>query len=158
MPFRFTFQPSELVKFALVLYLANYFDKQFSLPNEEDRDVMPCVAIFLGMVILVLLQKDFSTSAFLIVIGVLLFYVSGAKLKWLIPFVIIAIPLALLLIFSEQYRIERIIGFLRPSQGESSFNYQSNAAKSAISAGGIWGAGIGRGLSKLNSIPFKAKR
>ncbi len=153
MPFKFTFQPSELVKFALVLYLANYFDKQFSLTNEEDRDVMPCVAIFLGMVLLVLLQKDFSTSAFLILIGVLLFFVSGAKLKWLIPFVIIAIPLALLLIFSEQYRIERIIGFLRPSQGESSFNYQSNAAKTAISAGGIWGAGIGRGLSKLNSIP-----
>ena len=153
MPFNFSFQPSELVKFALVLYLANYFDKQFSLPNEEDRDVMPCVAIFLGMVLLVLLQKDFSTSAFLILIGVLLFFVSGAKLKWLIPFVIIAIPLALLLIFSEQYRIERIIGFLRPSQGESSFNYQSNAAKTAISAGGIWGAGIGRGLSKLNSIP-----
>ena len=153
MPFKFTFQPSELVKFALVLYLANYFDKQFSLTNEEDRDVMPCVAIFLGMVLLVLLQKDFSTSAFLILIGVLLFFVSGAKLKWLIPFVIIAIPLALLLIFSEQYRIERIIGFLRPSQGESSFNYQSNAAKSAISAGGFWGVGIGRGLSKLNSIP-----
>jgi cell division protein FtsW len=153
MPFRFTFQPSELVKFALVLYLANYFDKQFSLTNEDDRDVMPCVGIFLGMVLLVLLQKDFSTSAFLILVGVLIFFVAGAKLKWLIPFTIIAAPLGMLLIFSEQYRINILIGFIRPTQGEASFNYQSNAAKSAISAGGIWGAGIGRGLSKLNSIP-----
>lgn len=153
MPFNFSFQPSELVKFALVLYLANYFDKQFSLTNEEDRDVMPCVGIFLGMVLLVLLQKDFSTSAFLILVGVLIFFVAGAKLKWLIPFTIIAAPLGMLLIFSEQYRINRLIGFIRPTQGEASFNYQSNAAKSAISAGGFWGAGIGRGLSKLNSIP-----
>ena len=153
MPFNFSFQPSEMVKFALVLYLANYFDKQFSLVNEDDRDVLPCVGIFLGMVLLVLLQKDFSTSAFLVLEGILLFMVSGAKLKWVIPFLIIAIPLGLLLILSEQYRLERIIGFLSPLQGESSFNYQSNAAKSAISAGGIWGAGIGRGLSKLNSIP-----
>lgn len=153
MPFKFTFQPSELVKFSLVLYLASYFDKQFSLTNEDERDVMPCVVVFMIMVLLVLLQKDFSTSVFLVLIGVLLFFVSGAKLKWLIPFIIIAIPLALLLIFSEQYRINRLIGFIRPSQGESSFNYQANAAKSAISAGGIWGSGIGRGLSKLNSIP-----
>ena len=153
MPFNFSFQPSELVKFSLVLYLANYFDKQFSLVNEDERDVMPCVGVFLFMVLLVLLQKDFSTSVFLIVIGILLFFVSGAKLKWLIPFILIAIPLSIVLIFSEQYRIERIIGFIRPSQGAASFNYQVNAAKSAISAGGIWGTGIGSGLSKLNSIP-----
>lgn len=153
MPFNFSFQPSELVKFTLVLYLANYFDKQFSIENEEDRDVLPCVGIFLGMVILVLLQKDFSTSVFITIIGILLFFVSGAKLKWVIPFIIIAVPISFLIITSEQYRIERIIGFLRPSEGGSSFNYQVNASKTAISAGGVWGAGIGRGLSKLNSIP-----
>lgn len=153
MPFNFSFQPSELVKFTLVLYLSSYFDKQFSIVNEEERDVLPCVGIFLGMVLLVLLQKDFSTSVFLIGIGILLFFISGSKLKWIIPFIFISIPLAILLIFSEQYRIERIIGFLKPSEGGASFNYQVNAAKNAISAGGIWGAGIGRGLSKLNSIP-----
>ena len=63
------------------------------------------------------------------------------------------IPIMILVIFSEQYRIERIIGFLKPSEGGSSFNYQTNAAKNAITAGGIWGTGIGRGISRLNSIP-----
>ncbi len=153
LPFKFTFQSSELVKFTLVLYLANYFEKQFEIVDEKERDVLPCVGVFLAMVVVVLFQKDFSTSLFLTIIGLLMFFVSGSKLKWFWPFLLLAIPIVIIMIASEQYRVERIIGFLRPAEGVNSFNYQVNAAKNAISAGGIWGVGIGRGLSKLNSIP-----
>ena len=152
LPFRFTFQPSELVKFSLVLYLASYFDK-LSEDVSGEKDVLPCVGVFLLMVLLVLLQKDFSTSVFITLVGILMFFVAGAKLRWVFPFLLIAIPVGIIIVASEQYRIERIIGFLKPSEGTQSFNYQANASKAAISAGGIWGAGIGRGLSKLNSIP-----
>jgi len=152
LPLNFTFQPSELVKFALVLYLASYFDK-LTEDISGEKDVLPCVGIFLGMVILVLFQKDFSTSVFITLLGILLFFVAGVKLKWVIPFLLIAIPVGIIVVTSEQYRIERIIGFLKPSEGGQSFNFQANASKATISAGGIWGAGIGRGLSKLNSIP-----
>ena len=151
-PFGFTFQPSELVKFSLVLYLASYFDK-LSEDVSGEKDVLPCVGVFLLMVLLVLLQKDFSTSVFITLVGILLFFVAGAKLRWVFPFLLIAIPVGIIIVASEQYRIERIIGFLKPSEGTQSFNYQANASKAAISAGGVWGAGIGRGLSKLNSIP-----
>ena len=152
LPLNFTFQPSELVKFTVVLYLASYFDKL----NEDvsgEKDVMPCVGIFLSMVGLVLFQKDFSTSTFILLIGILMFFVAGVKLRWVFPFLLIAIPIVIIVIASEQYRIERIIGFLKPSEGGQSFNYQANASKAAISAGGFWGVGIGRNLSKLNSIP-----
>ena len=152
MPFNFTFQPSELVKFSVILYLASYFDKL----NEDvsgEKDVLPCVGVFLLMVLLVLLQKDFSTSVFIVLCGILLFFVAGVKLRWVWPFLLIAIPVGIIVITSEQYRIERIIGFLKPSEGGQSFNYQANASKAAISAGGVWGVGIGRGLGKLNSIP-----
>ena len=72
LPLNFTFQPSELVKFALVLYLASYFDK-LSEDVSGEKDVLPCVGIFLLMVLLVLLQKDFSTSVFLTCLGILMF-------------------------------------------------------------------------------------
>ena len=152
LPLRFTFQPSELVKFALVLYLASFFDKL----NEDvsgEKDVLPCVGVFLLMVLLVLLQKDFSTSVFLTCIGILMFFVAGQKLRWVFPFLIIAIPVVIIMVASEKYRIERIIGFLKPSENIQGINYQATASKAAISAGGVWGSGIGRGLSKLNSIP-----
>lgn len=152
MPFNFSFQPSELVKFALVLYLAAYFDKQMD-KEESQRDVLPCVGIFVLFLGLILFQKDFSTTVFIAIVGISMFFVSGAKLKWIWPFLMLTIPLAIILITSEQYRMERIIGFLNPEEGASSFNYQVNASKNAITAGGFWGTGIGRGLSKLDSIP-----
>ncbi len=152
LPLNFTFQPSELVKLTLVLYLASYFDK-LSEDDSGERDVLPCVGIFLSMVVLVLFQKDFSTSVFLTCVGILMFFVAGAKLKWVFPFLIIAIPLVFIIVASETYRLERIIGFLKPSENLQGINYQATASKAAISAGGFWGTGIGSGLSKLNSIP-----
>ena len=153
MPLNFTFQPSELVKFVLVLFLANNFEKQEEIIDEDEKSVFPCVLGLFTFVGLVIAQKDFSTGLFIALIGILMFFVSGTKLKWLIPFLFIAIPAIFLLITLERYRMERIIGFLRPDDFASSVNYQTLAAKRAISAGGLWGNGIGSGLSKINSIP-----
>ena len=153
MPFSFTLQPSELVKFALILFLANLFDKQSSIERLEDRSVLPCVIGVIFFVSLILMQKDFSTSVFIFGICLLMFLVSGMKVTWLIPLSILAIPTMILLVTLEPYRVERIIGFLKPEEGIHTFNYQSNAAKRAISAGGFWGTGIGTGLVQSNRIP-----
>lgn len=153
MPGNFTFQPSELIKFAMVLFLANYFDKQEELENPEDKSVFPCVVGLLIFVGIVFAQKDFSTGVFITVVGILMFFVSGAKLKWIWPFLLIAIPTVFLMIVLEPYRIQRVIGWIRPDEFGSTVNYQALSAKKAISAGGIWGSGIGAGLSRINSIP-----
>ena len=153
MPFSFTLQPSEIVKFSLVLYLANLFDKQSSIQNLEERSVLPCVLGVLLFVVLILLQKDFSTAIFVFCVCLMMFMVSGMKITWLIPLSILAIPTIILLVTLEPYRMERIIAFLKPEEGIHTFNYQSNAAKRAISAGGFWGTGIGTGLVQSNRIP-----
>lgn len=152
LPFNFSFQPSELVKFSVVLFLAKYFEKENELDKSE-RTVLPCVGVFLGMVLLVLGQKDFSTSVFIFIIGIVVFFVANAKLLWLIPFSFLAIPAGILAIATQEYRLNRIRGFLHPEEGSTTFNFQTIAAKNAISEGGIWGQGIGAGLSKLNKIP-----
>lgn len=153
MPGNFSFQPSELAKFALVLFLANYFDKQANILEEDEKNIFPCVLGFLISIVIVFAQKDFSTGAFMTVIGVLLFFVSGTKLMWIIPFSIIALPAASLMIALEPFRLRRLIGWISPDMYSSSFNYQALAAKRAISSGGLWGSGIGIGLSRINSIP-----
>ncbi len=153
LPGNFTFQPSELVKFAIVLFLANYFDKQDKLLNPEEKTVFPCVIALIVFAGIVFAQKDFSTGVFITLIGILLFFVSGAKLVWIFPFALIAIPAAFLMITLNPYRLQRLIGWISPDEFSSSINYQSLNAKRAISAGGVWGSGIGAGLSKINSIP-----
>ena len=149
----FTFQPSELVKFSIVLFLANYFDKQEKLINPEEKTVFPCVLGFVIFSGIVFAQKDFSTGVFITVIGILMFFVSGAKLMWIFPFTVLAIPTVFLMITLNPFRLQRLIGWISPDEFTSSINYQSIAAKRAISAGGIWGNGIGAGLSRINSIP-----
>lgn len=153
MPGNFGFQPSELVKLGLVLFLANFFDKQANIDNLEDKNILPCVIGFIVFLAVVFAQKDFSTGFFLTVIGILLFFVSGTKLLWIIPFSVLAIPAAILMITLEPFRLRRLIGWIKPDQFGSSVNYQALAAKRAISAGGIWGSGIGTGLLRINSIP-----
>ena len=153
MPGNFTFQPSELVKFSLVLFLANYFDKQHKLLDEEEKTVFPCVIVLVLFAGIIFAQKDFSTGVFVTLIGILLFFVSGAKLVWIFPFALIAVPAAFLMITLNPYRLQRLIGWISPDEFSSSINYQSLNAKRAISAGGVWGSGIGAGLSKINSIP-----
>lgn len=153
MPGKFNFQPSELIKLGLVLFLANYFDKQANLENIEDKNIFPCVVGFIIFIAVVFAQKDFSTGLFITAIGILLFFVSGTKLLWIIPFSFIAIPAGFLMITLEPFRLNRLIGWIRPEQFGSTYNYQALAAKKAISAGGIWGSGIGTGLLRINSIP-----
>ncbi len=153
LPGNFTFQPSELVKFAIVVFLANYFDKQDKLLNPDDKTVFPCVIALIVFAGVVFMQKDFSSGVFITLIGILLFFVSGSKLVWIFPFALIAIPAAFLMITLNPYRLQRLIGWISPDQYSSSINYQSINAKRAISAGGVWGSGIGAGLLKINSIP-----
>lgn len=153
MPGNFTFQPSELVKFSLVLFLANYFDKQDKLLDEEEKTVFPCVIVLVLFAGIIFAQKDFSTGVFVTLIGILLFFVSGAKLVWIFPFALIAVPAAFLMITLNPYRLQRLIGWISPDEFSSSINYQSLNAKRSISSGGVWGSGIGAGLSKINSIP-----
>ncbi len=153
MPGNFIFQPSEFVKFALIMFLANYFDKQENLIDPEEKTVFPCVICLILFSAIVFAQKDFSTGAFILLAGILLFFVSGAKLVWIWPFLLLAIPTVFLMITLNPFRLDRLVGWIRPDEFSSGINYQSLAAKRAISAGGVWGNGIGEGLTKINSIP-----
>ncbi|MBQ1628901.1 MAG: cell division protein FtsW [Treponema sp.] len=153
MPFNFTLQSSEVVKFTVILYLANYFDKQAAISVIEDRNVAKAVGMMLFLIGMVLVQKDFSTSAFLFTFCCFFFWCCGMKIRWIWFVGIIALLGFAYFLLSEEYRIERIISFLNPHERLDSGNYQSMAAKRAISAGGFWGAGIGSKLVQSNRIP-----
>ena len=148
-----TFQPSEMIKFVIVLYLANYFEKQSKITDSFDKTVFPAVLLSFIMVASIAMQSDLSTSIFVGSLAILLFIVSGSKIFWLVPVMSIVIPLAALFIFLEPYRLNRIIGFLNQDNYLQTLNYQTYAARRAISSGGFWGQGLGANLSRINSLP-----
>lgn len=153
MPFGFTLQSSEIVKFTLIMYLANFFDKQCQIAIEEDKSVLVGVINLVVFDLLILLQKDFSTAFFVFCFSCIFFWACGMKIKWIWFVGFVAALLFCYFVATNTYRIERIIGFLNPDQQTSGLNYQNMSSRRAISAGGFWGAGIGTTLVQSNRIP-----
>lgn len=153
LPFISTFQPSEAAKFALVLFLANLFDKQQRIEDEQERSVVPCVVGLLVFVAVIILQKDFSTAVLMFFTGLIMFFASGAKLAWLIPFSPLALAAIFILIAMEPYRLDRLIAFFNPDAYVQTLGYQQFASDRAISEGGFWGSGLGSGLTQVSYIP-----
>lgn len=148
-----TFQPSELVKLVLVLFLANLFDKKHEYLDDPAISVYPA-AIMSGIFIsLVYLQNDFSTSVFLLITVMVMFYVSGVSISFFIKISLVLLPLSALMILTKEYRVERVLSFLDPSRDPLGAGYQVNAALTALSEGGFWGRGLGNGIRKISGIP-----
>jgi cell division protein FtsW len=153
LPLLGTFQPSEIAKFTIVLFLANFFDKKHDVLKESGFNIAPAVFGLFFTVLLVFLQDDFSTAFFIMVVGLSLFFIAGIKLGWFLGFCVFSLPIVILFIFTESYRVKRLIAFFNPEQYSHGVNYQINASRRAISAGSFWGEGLGGGLKQVTGIP-----
>ena len=148
-----TFQPSEIAKFSVVLFLANFFAKKHDVLKESGFNIAPAVFGLFFTVLLVFLQDDFSTAFFIMIVGLSLFFIAGIKLGWFLGFCVFSLPIVILFIFTESYRVKRLIAFFNPEQYSHGVNYQINASRRAISAGSFWGEGLTGGLKQVTGIP-----
>ncbi|MDR3285008.1 MAG: putative lipid II flippase FtsW [Treponema sp.] len=151
-PFLTAVQPSETAKLAVILFLANLLAKRGELPEASESITAP-VAGLVTMVLVIFLQRDFSTGLFILLLGIILFFASGVRIGWFLAFCFLALPASLFFVFMEPYRVNRLIAFVRPEFDLYGLNYQSNAARMAIGAGGLFGQGIGAGLTQIRRIP-----
>ena len=148
-----SFQPSEFVKLTVILYLANIFGKKHDRVHDFFNTILPpllIVLIFTGMIIA---QNDFSTAAFVMTIGLALFYIAGVKYGYFLFIFSALVPLSGILLFSKEHRVRRIIAFLDPASDPVNAGYQVLSARQALSSGGFWGTGVGLGTRKLGGLP-----
>ncbi len=147
-----SFQPSEIVKLALILYLADVFSKK-----EDSLDSFYSLSHPLVMVLLFSLltfaQNDFSTAVFLIFIGSALFFIAGVKFRYFLTGFLASVPFLMILVFSREHRVKRLIAFLDPDKDPAGVGYQIIKAREALISGGFWGKGIGSGLKKMGTLP-----
>jgi len=147
-----SFQPSEIVKLALILYLADILSKKEDRLNNLYTLSHPVMVVILFS-FLTFVQNDFSTAIFLIFISAALFFVAGVKYRYFLSGIIAATPFLLIILFSREHRVKRIIAFLNPESDPAGVGYQIIKAKDALSSGGFWGKGIGSGTKKLGTLP-----
>jgi len=149
----FTYQPSEMVKFALPLYLAHLLDKKSDNLDNFYSGVLPPVLVTGIFFSLIYRQNNFSTAIFIVINALIIFFLAGIRYRYFFAAVIMIIPISALLVFTKEYRVRRLVSFLRPQWDPLGAGFQVNASKDAIVSSGLWGRGIGEGARKLASIP-----
>jgi cell division protein FtsW len=148
-----SFQPSELVKLALVVYLAGMFAKKQERINDLVNSVLPPVIVVSVFAGIVYLQNDFSTAFFLFVLALVMFFVAGVRLMYFAFLATFVVPMSAILLFTKEHRVQRLIAFLDPGTDPIGSGYQVIAARSALAHGGLWGSGLGMGTKKLGGLP-----
>lgn len=147
-----SFQPSELAKVALVIYLAYQIGRK-----EEDVDqprLLVPSAVAVGSVAgLVLLQPDLGTAALMVVVAVLLLVLAGLSFRWVILGASVMLPVFLYLVWSEPYRWRRLTSFLHPELDPFDAGYQAHQSLIAVGSGGLFGLGPGESVQKLHFLP-----
>jgi cell division protein FtsW len=148
-----TFQPSEIAKISLVLWLAR------SLARKQERIHIFAVGFLPHLVmvglfgILLLLEPDFGT---VIVLGVLtsaLLFVAGARISWLLALGAAAAPVVAFLVWHSPYRFQRVLTFLDPWKDPQGHGYQTVESLLGFGAGGSLGVGLGESHQKLFFLP-----
>jgi len=148
-----TYQPSELVKLVVPLYLAHLFDKKRERLDDASSSVIPPAIVIAGFCLVIYLQNNFSTAAFIGENALAVFYLAGIRGRHFFAVAASALPLAVLMIFSKEYRVRRILSFIRPEEDPHGAGYQVRASIDAIASGGFWGKGLGQGTRKISSVP-----
>jgi cell division protein FtsW len=146
-----SFQPSELIKVALPLYLAYILDKNKDRLNNFFYGPLPPVLVTTVFCFLVLRQSNFSEAALIALISMVICFVSGIRLRWFAAALVLMIFVGYQLTFgnTEGRWYERIQNFTSSAPDQYGEKYQSDLSLEAVKAGGFWGKGIGQGTLKV---------
>jgi cell division protein FtsW len=154
------FQPSELAKIALVLYLsrqAEFFHSRrqqaagnLALGWKQLAALVAPIAVTAG---LVLAEPDLGTCVFLVLIGGMTLFVAGLPTRYFLAAGAAAIPAAGLMALLRPYQVRRLTDFLAVWSDWSQVPYQLDQSLVSMGSGGLLGVGLGKGWQKLSFLP-----
>jgi cell division protein FtsW len=146
-----TFQPSELVKLAMVIFLAKYL----SMPDYDTEKfgsfVKPLIVMALFQVVF-LKQPDFGSTMSLAFLTFTMLFISGTRLRYIASVLLLAVPVVYKLIM-EPYRLRRITSFIDPWKDPLGSGFQLVQSFISLGSGGLTGLGLGESKQKLSFLP-----
>lgn len=149
----FTLQPSEIAKYAFVIFTAAYFSKNYE-KVKTFRGVFPVLAVGIVFCLLIIAEPNMSITMCVGLLMLAMIFLSGTNLKTfaiiLIPFVI-AVPVLILL---EPYRLQRLSAFIDPWASPKGDGYQLIQSLYALGNGGLFGVGLFNSTQKYRFLPF----
>ncbi len=149
-----SFQPAELAKLAVILFLAYHIERRGERVNEFLPSLFPALLLLGWFAFLVYIQPDLGTAATIVATAGVMLYLAGVRLRY---FAALAVPGSVLLyqaVMTVAYRRDRIEVFLNPWTDARGAGYQIIQSLIAVGTGGITGVGLMEGRQKLFYLPY----
>jgi len=149
----FSFQPSELAKVAVVFLLAHVLEKKHKLLTRFGHFLVPVLFIVGVIGGLVIMQPDLGTTVIIGAAALAVIMASDTPLRYVVLLTVLVVAAAWVLAFSDEYRVDRMVGFLDPWGNASGEGYQLIQGYYALSNGGLFGVGLGASRARWFYLP-----
>ena len=147
------FQPSDLMRLVLVIYLAESIGRRQDRIRDFLRGYVPHIVVVGAAMGLILLQPDLGTALAIGLTCTLMLYTGGVRLTHLLGTGLALMPFLYALVFVIGYRKERVLSFLNPDDHVQGAGYQVTQSLLALGSGGTTGVGLGQSLQKYFFLP-----
>ncbi len=151
----FGFQPSELLKLFLFMYLGVFFARKKQVLHSLVYSYIPFLFILGFTSLMLLMQPDFGAAVTVCLTAFLLFFVAEYKTIHLLGTLALSLPIVTYLILAKSYRLRRILIFLNPWDDPHGKGFQIIQSLIAIGGGGLWGKGIAHSQQKFFYLPMQ---
>jgi cell division protein FtsW len=148
-----SFQPAELAKLALVVYLAAHLARAGQTVADFRRGLLPPLAVTGVLALLVLAQPDLGNCLALLAVTFALLFLAGSRVRHLAALWAAALPFLAVAVWLAPYRVRRIVTFLDPWSDPRGSGFQIIQSWLALGSGGLLGRGIGESRQKLFYLP-----
>jgi cell division protein FtsW len=148
------FQPSELMKIALVLYVSRYLAGHPKRMRGGLRQAVMPIAIVAGPAcLLIVVEPDLGTALVVAFTVTVLMIAAGVPIRYLVILGVVAFSLVALLALAQPYQRARLTAFLNPWASKSSAGFQAVQGQIALGSGGLFGVGLGKSVQKIFYLP-----
>ena len=147
------FQPSELMKIALVLYVARYLAEHPKRMRGLRQAVMPVAVVAGPACLLIVVEPDLGTALVVAFTVTVLLVAGGMPLRYIVLVAIVAGGLVVMLALAQPYQRARLTAFLDPWASKSSAGFQAVQGQIALGSGGLVGVGLGKSVQKIYYLP-----
>jgi len=149
-----SFQPSELAKYAMIIYLAGALSRKYKDITRFFRGLVPVFILPGIMFFLILLQPNLSTAGSILIVSAVMVMIAGARWLHLGMIGCAGLALGTFYALSEEYRRARLMSFRNPFEYLTNEGYQLSQSLLAFGSGGLFGMGLGRGRQKFAFLPY----
>jgi len=148
-----SFQPSEIAKIALILFLAKSLTTNRKKLGSFVHGFLPYLLVLGVFAGLVIFEKHLSATVVIVLIGCVMMVVAGVKIRHFLYIAPIGIIGAIVAVVGQSYRMSRVTAFLNPFADKLGSGWQIIQSLYAIGSGGIFGLGLGQSRQKFLYIP-----